>query len=264
MKKILLFSALGLIFTSCSSDDNSPSIEDTSVLPKTISYIYPDVMLGTNSTSTLKFNGNKVVSSIEPGSKTIFTYTGDLITKQEVYDVDQQEKETKEKEVVYTYENGKLKTRIFKEDITTAYPDGQYIEKTVYTHNSAESISYINYLVDKNSKIETKDSEGTLTYKDGNLIKEQQKVTSVTRTRVYEYDAKNNPLKNILGFNALLNEISETGKNNIVKTTSTSTESANTSVYLTTYTYNESGYPLRQTSYDGGGKSIEYEIEYTY
>ncbi len=265
MKKILFFSALALIFASCSSDDNSStSPEDNSTLPKTISYIYPNIQLGTNKKSTLTFNGNKIISSITPVSKTVYTYSGDLITKQEVFDIDQQGKETKDKEVVYAYENGKLKTRIFKEDITTEYPDGQYIEKTVYTHSTNELISYINYSVDKNTKVETKSREGNLTYKDGNLIKEVRKVNSVTTTRVYDYDIKNNPLKNITGFNLLLNEISDQGKNNIVKTTRTSSENSNTAVYLTTYTYNESNYPLKHTSFDGGGTAIEYEIEYTY
>lgn len=264
MKKILFFSALALILASCSNDENSSSSEDTSVLPKTISYIYPNIYLGTNSKSTLAFNGNKIISSITPDSKTIFTYSGDLITKQEAFDIDQQGKETKDDEVVYTYESGKLKTRIFKENITTEYPDGQYIEKTVYTYSSNDLISYINYSVNKDTKVETKSSEGNLAYKDGNLVKEEQKVNSVTTTRVYEYDTKNNPLKNILGFNLLLNEISYIGKNNIVKTTRTSSENSNTAVYVTSYTYNVSGYPLRNTSFDGGGTSIEYEIEYTY
>lgn len=268
MKKLLLiFIAFTTLLASCSNDENSspedPS-EDASVFPKTISYIYPNTYLGTNSTSTLKFDGNKIVSSVESDSKTIFTYSGDFITKQEVFDLDQAGNETKDSEVVYSYENGKLKTRIFKENITVNYPDGQYIEKVVYTHNSNELISYITYLVDKNTKVETKTSEGALTYNDGNLVKVQQKFSSSTTTSVYEYDKKHNPLKNILGFNLLLNEISDAGKNNIVKTTRTSTDNPNTAVFVTNYIYNDSDYPTRHTSFDGGGKSIEYEIEYTY
>lgn len=262
-KKLFLFSALTLIFTSCSNDDNSSS-ENRSILPKTISYIYPDKFLGTNSTSTLKFDGNKIISSIESDAKTVFIYSGDFITKQEVFDTDKQGKEIKDQEVVYSYENGKLKTRIFKEDITDQYPDGSYIEKTAYTHISNEQISYINYSIDKNTKLETKINEGILIYKDGNLVKEEQKFNSIKRTSVYEYDTNSNPLKNILGFNLLLNEISDVAKNNIIKTTRTSSENANSAVFLKNYIYNENGYPQKKTSFAGDGKSIEYEIEYTY
>lgn len=259
MKKLLtIFTILSLITSSCTSEENSDS-EDKSILPKTISYVYPNIYLGTNTKSTLSYNGNKIVSSIDENSKTIFTYTGDIITKQEVFDVDQQGKETKTDEVVYTYENGKLKTRIFREGITAQYPDGEYIAKTVYSHASNGTISYINYLVDKNTKLETKDNEGILTYENGNLIKHQM----ARGIYVYEYDSKNNPLKNILGFNLLLNEISEIGKNNVVKTTFNSSLNSNTATYLTNYIYNDKDYPTRQTSYSGGG-SIEYEIEFTY
>ncbi|MCR4033370.1 MULTISPECIES: hypothetical protein [Flavobacterium] len=263
MKKLLLlFTVFSLIIISCSSDDSSSS-EDKSVLPKTISYIYPSIYLGTNTKSTLSYNGNKIVNSTDEDSKTVFTYTGDLITKQEVFEVDRQGKETKTDEAVYTYENGKLKTRIFKESITAQYPDGEYIEKVVYTHASNESISYVNYSVDKNTKAELKTSEGVLTYKDGNLIKEQRTTSSGTATRDYEYDGKNNPLKNILGFSELLNEISDIGRGNVVKTTLKPSGSSTVVTYLTSYIYNDKNFPTKHTSY-ASDASIEYEIEYTY
>ncbi|MBF4486755.1 hypothetical protein [Flavobacterium sp. CSZ] len=264
MKKLLpLFGFLTFLLISCSSDDNTPS-EESVVLPKTISYLYPNASLGTNSTSTLKFDGKKIINSIDSDSKTIFTYNADLITKQELFNVDEKGNETKSKEVVYSYENGKLKTRIHKILFSKEYPDGEYIIKTVYTHNSNEQISYINYSIDAKTKLEIQTSIGTLTYKDGNLVKEQQTFKSVTTTLVFEYDTKNNPLKSILGFNLLLNEVSYFGKNNILKVIKASSENTNVSTYLTTYSYNENGYPLKHTSFDGTGKSIEYEIEYTY
>ena len=266
MKKLLLlFVALTLVLTSCSSEENSSlenSSEEYSVFPKTISYIYPNTTLGTNSTSTLKFDGNKIVSISKYDSKTKFIYNGDFIIKQEVFDLDLQGNETKDKEVLYNYENGKLKTRLFKENITVNYPDGQYIEKVLYTHSS-NLISYINYRVDKDTKVEVKSSEGTLTYNGGNLVKEMQVVGSLTRTRTYEYDTKYNPLKNILGFDLLLNEINEFGKNNVLKTTSISSDFPTQANYVTTYIYNDNDYPSKKTSLTGGG-SVEYEIEYTY
>lgn len=264
MKKLLLlFCAFTLIFTSCSNDDNS-SAEDTSILPKTISYTYPSADLGTNSKSTITYDGNKIVSIIDEDSKTIFTYDDNLIIKQVQFDVDSKGVETKDAEVLYTYENGKLKTRILKESFSAEYPNGEYIYKTVYTHTSANLVSYINYSVNIFTQAETERNGGSLTFKDGNLIKVQQVTGSPIAARIFEYDTKNNPLKNVIGFDLLLSEISEYGKNNIIKETFTSSGDPTPTDYLTTYTYNDKNYPLRHTSFAGDGKSIEYEIEYTY
>lgn len=264
MKKLLLlFGTFTFLLISCSSDDNTPS-EENAVLPKTISYLYPNASLGTNSTSTLKFDGQKIINSIDSDSKTIFTYNGDLITKQQLFNIDAKGNETPTKVVEYSYENGKLKTRIHKILFSKEYPNGEYIIKTVYTHNTNGQISYINYSINTKTELEIQTSVGILTYKDGNLVKEEQTFKAVTTTLVFEYDTKNNPLKSILGFNLLLNEISYFGKNNILKTIVTSSENTKVSTYLTDYTYNENGYPLKHTSFDGGGKSVEYEIEYTY
>jgi len=264
---LLLFSALTLVLTSCANDDNSSNnnnaAEGTSILPKTISYIYPSIYLGTNSKSTLSYDGNKMLSSIKDGSKTIFTYTGNVITKQQQFDVDSKGVETKDIEVVYTYENGKLKTRVTRESFTAKYPNGEYIGKTVYTHTSNDIISYINYSINPDTQLETKSSEGTLNYKEGNLVKDQFANGINVSTRIYEYDNKNNPLKNILGLDLLLKE-TECSTNNIVKITRTDSGLPDSHVYLSSYIYNDKDYPTKQTSFAGDGKSIEYEIEYTY
>lgn len=259
MKKILcLFGALALVLTSCSSDDeNSGNL----ILPKTISYTYPDFPED-NSLSTITYDGNKIVSMVKLGSKTIFTYDGNLIIKQQQFDVDQEGKENKDTEVIYAYENGKLKTRILKEEFTAAYPDGEYIYKTVYIHNTENKVSFINYDIDAVTEAETKRGEGILEYKDGNVIKQQQISNSITETRTYEYDTKNNPLKNILGFGLMLDEV-DFGINNKVKTIRSNSEFPNSATYKSSYIYNDKDYPIKQTSLTGGG-SVEYEIEYTY
>ncbi len=263
MKKIsLLFSALTLVLTSCSNDNNTSTV-DTSILPKTISYTYPSIDLGTNSKSTLSYDGNKMLSSIKDGSKTIFTYTGNVVTKQEQFDVDSKGMETKDIEVVYTYENGKLKTRVARESFTAKYPNGEYIGKTVYTHTSNDVISYINYSINPDTQLETKSNEGTLYYKNGNLVKDQFIYDLSVSARVYEYDTKKNPLKNILGLDLLLKE-TECSTNNIVKITRTDSGLPDSHVYLTSYIYDDNDYPTKHTSFAGDGKSIEYEIEYTY
>jgi hypothetical protein len=196
------------------------------------------------------------------GEKTVFTYDENRIIKQEVFDIYLNGNKIKKTDVSYTYENGKLKTRILKEGFTTQYPDGQYVYKTVYIHNSNVLVSYIYYTVNQDTKAEIKSSEGTLTYKDGNLIKEEDIEGSSVYSRSYEYDTKNNPLKNILGFDLLLNELPYS-INNISKITRTETELPNPVVYLKSLLYNDKDYLIKATSFASNG-SIEYEEEYTY
>lgn len=261
-KKLFVFQILILTtLFSCAGDDDSSLVDTNLVLPKTISITYPDFPED-NSKSTLTYDGNKIVSTVESDSKTVFTYEGNVIVKQIQY-ILKEGKEIKDTEVNYTYENGKLKTRLIRESFSDNYPDGTYIYKTVYTHVSDVLINYINYSVEPDSKVETKNAEGSLTYKEENLIKEEQVIGSSKLARIYEYDLKNNPLKNILGFDLLLNEISDYAKNNSTKTTRVENGSTIAN-YPASHTYNEEGYPLKSTSFTGGGKTIEYEIEYTY
>jgi hypothetical protein len=270
MKKLLyLFTASLVVLTSCSSNDDSytaPS-EDTSILPKTITSIFPSDFFETTSKSIATYNGNKISSIISEGVITIFTYEGNIITKKEQFAIDAQGKETKTTEYLYTYENGKLKSRSLKIGIASMDSNDRYIIKTIYTHNQDGTIDYIESSINSNTQVETKQRIGKLTYKDGNLIKSEVKESLFVfenGIRVFEYDAKNNPLKNVLGFSLLLDEISNYGNNNVVKITSTRPDYANPTVFLRTYIYNDNDYPLRYTSFSGDGKSIEYEIEYTY
>jgi hypothetical protein len=262
MKKILCFFGFSvLLLSSCSSDDNSSS-GDSLILPKTISSTNPEFPQD-SKVSTITYDGNKIVSIVSLGSKTAFTYDGNSIVKQEVFDVDLNGNQIKKTSISYTYENGKLKTRILRKGFENAYNDGQYIYKSVYTHISDTFISYVYYTVNADTKAETKSSEGNLTYKDGNLIKEQEIEGSSIYTREYEYDTRKNPLKNILGFNLLLNE-TIFSINNISKTIRTETEYPNSVVYLKSYIYNEKDYPAKMTSFASDGESVEYVEEYSY
>ena len=260
--KLFLFSFLVLTtLGACATDENTNEISDPPVLPKTISYKYPDFP-EQNANITLAYDGNKIVNSTKKDSRTVFTYDGNVIVKQVKYFL-QNGKETKFTEVYYSYENGKLKTRTIRESFSQNYPEGQYIYKTVYTHTSDALITYINYSVNADTKIETKDTNGNLTYSNGNLTKEEQFSGTSKSERVYEYDSKNNPYKNILGFDLLLNEIDNYAKNNRTKTIR-SEVGLPVANYLTNYTYNEDGYPSKSTSFTSDGKTIEYEIEFTY
>ncbi|PKB15879.1 hypothetical protein [Flavobacterium sp. 5] len=261
--KIFLFllSALFLVLiSSCSSDDSTSSSADNSVLPKTISMTFPE-FASDNSKTILTYDGNKISTSVDEDSKTVFTYDGNSIVKQVKFDLDDKGNESKDTEVSYTYENGKLKTRILKKEFSTEYPNGQYIYKTVYSYNTDNQVTYVYYVVDAKTNIEVKDHQGILNYKDGNLVKVEEFILNSDQhnVRVYEYDDKNAPFKNILGFNLLLYEVG-IGNNNITSASS----SLDPFVYISNYIYGENGYPKKTTSYARDGKTILYITEYTY
>lgn len=258
MKKLLVLSTvLALIVSSCSSDDNSKSA-DTAILPKTITYTYPPETQKAIEISAVKYDGNKINSITALNKRTSYTYTGDLITKLEIFERDRQGKEIKIRDASFTYEGKKLKTKIVKSTNIDS-PGLEYNEKTVYTHLSDELINYITYSVNPNTNVETKTLEGSLIYENDNLVKFQANNANY----VYEYDNKNNPLKNVLSLNLLLNEIRENGKNNVLKITSKPSPTSIPAIFEREYTYNDKDFPTKNISYTNG-EWVEFDIEYTY
>lgn len=210
--KNLFYILITILFAtvSCTQGDDvvSKSASDSLVssdlvLPKKISTTYVG-NIG-QIVNTYTYNGNKISESVYQNSgasdKTIYTYTSDLITK----------KTSNNTYTDFTYENGKLK-------IATIYgltpSNGQLViiskNKNVYTYNSNGTISKQTYNVDINTGVEYLDNNGTsiLTLSNGNVVKHAFQSTSnsssSTATYTYEYDLKNNPFKNVLGYNELI------------------------------------------------------------
>lgn len=247
MKKLLyLFSASLLVLTSCSKDDdNSSTNATTTVLPTKVLYTETN---GSVYTSVLTYNGNKIVSVVDEGVKTTYTYTGDLITKeQETGTSSSNFSSTTD----YSYENNKLKTAVTTETSGTQ----TYKSKYVYTHNSDGTVNYNEYNINVSTGAETLSSSGKYTFSNGNLVKKEEGTT----VRIYEYDTKNNPVKNILGFDKLLNE--EFSLNNIVKETSTY-NGGNPNVTTYQYDYNTNGYPTEQRIFYNG--TADGKTQYNY
>jgi hypothetical protein len=264
MKKNLYpFVVLILLLVSCSDSENASPTEQILFLPKTIKTTFPDFPQD-NSTLILTYDGNKILNVVDETTKTKFIYNGNLITKQETYNLETQGIETIKKRIVYEYENGKLKSKITTSNFDNSHPNGDYIRKEVYTYKSDGIISYSQLDVSVQTNIETKRGDVNLTYKSGNLIKmEEINIDpNITKTVfVFEYDNKNNPLKNILGFNLILNEYSI---NNVIKETLNGRFGSSEAVYNSTYIYNTNGYPTKTTSFTSDGKTPEYITEYTY
>lgn len=85
------------------------------------------------------------------------------------------------------------------------------------------------------------------------------------RSYTYEYDAKNNPLKNVTGLSLLLND--GAAVNNIVKETGISGSGANISTNVITYSYkyDANNYPIEQVkTYTSGNSVSTYTTQYVY
>lgn len=262
-KKLCLFIALALTIISCSNDDNSSS-ENNLILPKKISYTYPDSP-DENYESIITYDGNKIKSINDVSTIRKFIYDGNLIVKQLKFAVDSQGKETKIRETNYTYANGKLVSKIFALSFSETEPNGSYSSKTVYTHNTDGTISYIQYLPNSTDI----DYKAILIYDNKNLIKREISFINDPNYEkeidAYEYDSKNNPLKNILGFDLLIEEISDFGNNNILKMTRTTNNEPSSVVVQGNYLYNENNYPLKNNSkINIQSNRSDKNIEYTY
>ena len=234
MKNVIL--ALGitlLTLNSCSDNDKNP-VEEIVLVKKMIE----TDSQGKSSTTSITYSGNKIASAIASGSdnyKTVYTYTGDVITKEEEYDTTTNSLTSTND---YTYLNGVLSTSI------KSTPTGSSEYKTLFIHNTDGAVNVVNSTIITATKKETITSTAKYTYTNGNLIKTDYSTNSVVNTTSYEYDSKNNPLKNILGIKLLLDFDAQISINNWTK----STEIYGTSTYTTSpiYTYNSSNYPIRK------------------
>ncbi|MCD9576647.1 hypothetical protein [Flavobacterium soyae] len=252
MKKLVcLLSTVLLVFTSCSKDDNDSSDSVSPMLVKKITTTYSD---GERLTEEYHYSGNKIVSVTEgDGSVSKYTYTGDLITKIEYFDETGLLKDTSE----YGYTDGLMTSYIEKYD-------DDHNSKTKYTHNADGTISYEQFKVNIKTGLEVKFQQtGKLTYKDGNLIKAERLYDKFETVEIYEYDTKNSPLKNILGWNLLLDE--EPAVKNIIKKVDTSGSQGNlhTDTYISTYTYDVNNYPTEKITKLSGSTDTE-TVQYVY
>ena len=237
MKKLLyLFSASLLVLSSCSSDDDTTA----TVLLKKASY----VSTGGSFTTDFTYSGNKLVSWVDSfGDKKTFTYTGDLITKI----VDTDDKGNVDYTTEFTYTNGKLTSEISLET------GDDYKYKTKYVHNTDGTISFEEFRVAVATGKEEKYGDiGKYTFKNGNLVKKEKSYYGTNSSETYEYDAKNNPFKNVVGFNLFVDDEEGAYVNNIVKRTYPNSNSTDTYTNTYEYKYNAEGFPTEQKDFYNG------------
>lgn len=258
MKKLLcLFAFSAVLLSSCSSSDSSstPLTESDVLVTKTVEHYAND-----NSTVTTNFtyNGKKIVSSVDTdGFTETYTYTGDLISSIKEYD----DTNTLLVEEMFTYNgSGQLVTYLLKDF------DTNHWRKELFVHNSNNTISYMVYKgdnVEQTNLTETGTihlTNGEVAQIDFNLIS-----PSITGARIYTYDTKNNPYKNITGVDKInfVNEEAIGVSHNILTDHYTSTFPTD-EMYTTTYTYNSLNFPLTESEFDSTGTAPSVTTEYTY
>lgn len=235
---------------SCTTD----SIEQTPML-KRIVEVSVD---GPSNITTLSYDENKIVNIDKVDKFLKFYYTDDLITKVEDLDKTTQHLNT----LNYAYSDGKLN------EITSS---DKYVIN--YIHNNDGSISYEKWTKDANH-LEVKNSHGILYFQNENLVKVEKILEDAglgilsKSTIILEYDYKNNALKNILGFDKLLDYSEIISSNNAVISTDVSSIKYITEDQITSslkriesqYKYNSLGYPTEMVSENilFGGSDSKY------
>ncbi len=205
--KLLCFVAVaGLTFTSCSNDSTTYQAK----LLKRLVEVSND---GSSGETLFTYDGNKIVSIDSDAKSSDFTYTNNLITT--VVEIDNATLE--ENTLNYTYQNNQL----VKVVSSLNY-------EMHFVHNANGTVAY---------EKTTKDNEGNeillfhgiLYYQNGNLVKDERTLDDAgmnvisTRVQTYQYDSRNNPLVNVLGFNKLLDQFTVASVNNVIATYKEST-----------------------------------------
>ncbi len=258
MKKSIVLALLSLFLniflSSCSKEESKTP--PTVLLKK---YINTDKKEGIQ-TFTFTYDGNKIkeINAVLPNEtfKEVFTYTGDLITKEEIVQNGVVSTQTE-----YNYENNKLKSQIYTE------VNYNYKLKSVFIYNVDGTITIEKYNIDKTTGVETKkNTSSVFSFSNGNLIKKIETSNGISDTTTYEYDTKNHPFKNILGLSKLINSTYQT--NNELKETIVGSNYSE--VWINEYVYNADGYPTdlkytkTQTYNDSTISTSEGTIQFFY
>jgi hypothetical protein len=188
-------------------------------------------------------------SSTMSKSKVIYTYTGNLITKE----VNIDDKENVEKTIIYTYND---KNKIITN--TTTESNGEVV-KYVYVYNSDVSVTSTEYKGFGNGTLTATGYTYGYTFFNGNLFKEELLYKGkINSYKVYTFDTKINPCRNILGFSNLFGVISS--QNNV---TNVSDFSLNASITRSEFTYDANGNVLTENIFIKYGSQSEKKTDST-
>jgi hypothetical protein len=243
MKKVLFLMALsGLLFTSCSSSDSSPTVESDVLMTKSIA-TYDS---GAPITTTYTYNGKKIQKAMaSDGYYEKFFYTGDLLTRIEYYD----DLDVMIYKETYVYNSSNQLVNYAWIEITNDYGT-----RELYTHNSNGTISVTKLYGDATVQNNFSDS-GTIYFVNGDVSMIDLDSEGMY---MYSYDAKNSPFKNITGIDKVnFTDGDPTGVFHNIQTESHDGFPLATIAYA--FTYNGQNFPLTKDWNDGGHPiSVQY------
>jgi len=251
MKKLLyLLSAVALMLTSCSSDDDTQDTSGT-LLTKIVE-TYSD---GTVENITFTYNGNKIVkisSDYSERDETIYTYTGDLITKEE-YFFDDGAGDSFNEVVEYEYDANQ---KLIK---STTTPESGAVEIDNFTYNSNGTVSFVT--TSGGATIAT----GTIYFNGNQPYKKEITENTISRVEVDTFDDKVNPFVNITGYSKIIigNPSNTLGYPGIVNN-NLSTSKDGSIEYSSTYTYNSNNMPATEIYVDYNNSDYNSTSQYFY
>ncbi|MEI7508572.1 MAG: hypothetical protein WCJ62_03820 [Flavobacterium sp.] len=229
-----------LALSSCSKSEDAVS------QPKLLSKIVEVATDNSTTATTFTYEGTKIVSTDSADKHATYIYTNDVITQIVILD-----KVTLLQSVLnYSYTNGML-VKVVSSD--------HYV--MTFTHNEDGSVSYEKHTIDLNNNIITLYS-GKMTFQNGNLIEDERTLGGTPANIVsksimtYQYDAKTNPMQNIIGYSKLLDTFKSISANNVTKTQvesrmeylDTNQISSSDVLYVSVNQYDSDGYPATITS----------------
>lgn len=262
MKKIFIFLTISMILLQgCSSDGGSDNAS-SAILCKSIKFNESDATNIRNYRDEFSYDGNKL-SEVKfyyndvLTSKSLYFYTGDLITQIKRYNSSNQLTYLED----YTYNNsGQLIQSI-------SYDEGILDVRKTYIYNQNGTINELEYY-NYGQPQETLNSNSTFTYTNGNLVSSnviEYDGTQVLNNQIitYLYDDKNSPFKNLnasVKFIYINNIGNLNGFNhNIINSTETNSNPNNSNrTDNLQYLYNSDNYPTIVTSSNPNSSIVEY------
>lgn len=241
MKKtlILLFFAISLV--SCSSGSDSDSSSATGVL---LTKIVLESETG-NRTTTYVYDGNKMNTISNGSTVSHFYYSGNLVTNVESFYNNQLISL-----FTFDYNNaGKL-----VQSTLESFSNDLVIRDT-FIYNDDNTISVNEYGTFEGGP-ETLQTQKYFLDSEGEIIRIEKYDTSGTAVSLYTYDSKNNPFKNVIGFDKLFNIMSLGIKHNTVTTLETDFEGSTISNTSKTIVYNAQDFP--KTMQFEGDTNVEH------
>ncbi len=193
MKKLLsLFVFSTLFLTSCAPSDSSPVTENTMLLKQVTIAVEGDG----SQTFNFTYNGMKIVKvqgeGLQPELKRYF-YTGNLITKIQHSNFGGPVVE----EETFAYNaSGQLITYFCKE------PTENWAERSDFVYNADNTITRTTYDGSLASQTEL-ESTYVLHLSNGEITEVDVNPGSTNITFTYAYDTKNNPFRNVIGYDKI-------------------------------------------------------------